>query len=441
MQISRNSNKKPEPHLIKSILSTFSLRLISTGLAFVINVFLARLLGLDEFGKYTLVFTWVSLLSLFTTVGLENLMVRQVALYKSQELWGLLRGLLRRADHIVLCTSSGVALLVVAISWRTTNTSLFLVFCVGMLGLPPSSLSNLRRGAMDGLSKVALGFLTETVIAPVLFILFTIVAVGSFGLKLSAISVIGIYSLITLLTFVISSIILRQTLPRFDLEILTEYHTKAWIKSAVPFLFLGSLYAISTRIDILMLGAIQGSDVVGIYNPVNRGAQLLTFIPAAIGRVLAPKIAQAYASGEIKKLKKLMADSAKGILIVSCPVVIVFISLSHWYLSIFGQEFIVGQYALIILCIGQLLKAFTGLPDILLNMTGYESHTAFVAGVGIIINTILNALLIPHWGVEGAATATSISLVLVSVVDVVTVRRKLKLDPSIFSIGSVNILH
>ena len=424
-------NKKPESRLFKSILSTFSLRLTYTGLAFIINVVLARLLGVDEFGMYAYAFTWVSLLGLITTVGLENLMVRQVALYKSQESWGLLRGLLRRADHIVLGISSGVALLAIAISWKNSSVTLFLVFCVAMIGLPPAALRNLRRGAMDGLSMVALGCLPENVIAPILFIFITGIAAIGLGSKLTAMSVIGIYSLITLVTFVISSIILHQNLPKFDIDILPKYQTKSWIKSAIPFLFLGSLYAISTRIDILMLGAIKGLDIAGIYVPVNRGAQLLTFIPAAIGRVIAPKIAQAYAAGEIKKLKVLLAKSSKGILIVSFPVVVVFVSLSPWYLSIFGQEFLAGRSALIILCIGQLLNAFAGLPNILLNMTGYEFYTASVASVGIVVNIVLNALLVPRWGVEGAATATAVSLVLISATNLVIANKKLKLHSSI----------
>ena len=430
--------RKASNRLVKGMAGTFGLRVTYTGLTFIINIFLARSLGSSEFGIYIYAFTWVSLLDMIATVGLENLMVREVALYTSQKSWGLFRGLLRRADQIVFCVSFSIGLLAIAIAWnvwQATNWTMFLVFCGAMIGLPFASLRNLRRGTMDGLSQVTLGFLSETMIAPILFIILAGVAALISGSDFTASLAIIIYSAVVIISFGISTKIRHRVLPKQSKIAAPRYQMKVWLLSAIPFMMLGSLYVISNRIDILMVGALKSVEIAGIYQPVSRGAQLLTFIPAAAGRNLAAKIAKTYASGDIKQLQQIMTKSAQIIFLISCPIIIIFIGLSHWYLLLFGQEFLSGRNALIILCIGQLINLLTGLPDVLLHMTGYESHSAAIKGISVGLNVVLNAILIPHFGLEGAALATAISISFAAIVDAIAVMQKLDINPTIFSIS------
>jgi O-antigen/teichoic acid export membrane protein len=421
----------------RNVLSTFGLRLTYTGLTLVTNIFLARLLTIHEFGVYTYAFTWISLLSIISTAGLENLVVREVALYKDQGAWDLLKGLLKRSDQIVLLVSSLISIIISLAAWHTwhrTDWTMCLAFFVTMIGLPPAALRNLRRGVMDGLSQVTLGFLSETLIAPLTFILFTWLAALYWGKSLNATIVLSIYSCITFFTLFISSGILKARLPKQLKDVTSKYKMRAWLKSAVPFIFLGSLYVISSRIDILMLGAIKGVEVSGLYVPVNRGAQLLTFIPAAIGRVLSSKLVQSHATGKIEELQKVMTKSSKVISFTIFPLVFAFILFSDYYLLLFGQEFLNGKTALIILCLGQFINALTGLPDILLNMTGNESYTAMISGIGVALNIALNSLLIPSWGIEGAASATAISIIFVAITNLIIVQRKLGINSAVISL-------
>jgi O-antigen/teichoic acid export membrane protein len=422
----------------KHMLSTFGLRLTYTGFTLVTNILLARLLTIREFGVYTYAFTWISLLSIIATVGLENLVVREVALYKNQGAWELLKGLLKRSDQVVLLVSSIIGLAVSLIAWYAWHEAdwpMFLAFFITMIGLPPAALRNLRRGAMDGLSQVTLGFLPETLIAPIMFILFTGIAALFLNRNLTAVIVLSIYNFVTIVTFFISSEILKVNLPNQLKSVVSKYKMKAWIKSAIPFIFLGSLYIISSRVDILMLGSMKGVEESGIYVPVNRGAQLLTFIPAAIGRVLSSKLAQNYANGEVEELQKLMTKSSKVISLTTLPLVIIFILFSDYYLLLFGQDFVSGKVALIILCLGQLFNALTGLPDILLNMTGNESYTAIISAISVALNVVLNALLIPIWGIEGAATATTISIIFSAILNLIVVQRKLGINSAVISLS------
>jgi O-antigen/teichoic acid export membrane protein len=63
-------------------------------------------------------------------------------------------------------------------------------------------------------------------------------------------------------------------------------------------------------------------------------------------------------------------------------------------------------------------------------MTGHERDAAFGITVGATANVILNALLIPRWGMEGAAIATGFSLLLWNVILVVRTRQRLGIRPT-----------
>jgi Na+-driven multidrug efflux pump len=81
------------------------------------------------------------------------------------------------------------------------------------------------------------------------------------------------------------------------------------------------------------------------------------------------------------------------------------------------------------------LNALTGLPDILLNMTGNESYTAMISAISVTLNVVLNALLIPIWGIEGAATATTISIVFSAILNLIVVQRKLGINSAVISLS------
>ena len=96
--------------------------------------------------------------------------------------------------------------------------------------------------------------------------------------------------------------------------------------------------------------------------------------------------------------------------------------------TIFGSEFTRGAIALAILSAAQLVNAFTGPANSLLNMTGHEDDQLKAMTVGVAINAALNALLIPRWDIVGAAIATGTSLIVWNILLVRMVRNQLGLN-------------
>ncbi|NJR45572.1 MAG: flippase [Hyellaceae cyanobacterium CSU_1_1] len=433
--LAKEQHSSLKQRLIRGAAGTLGLRTAATGLNFITGILLARLLGASGFGIYTYAFTWTQLLSLGATLGLDNLIVREVAIYQSKSTWNLMRGLLRWANQIVLAVSVGLALGAIGVAWglnMQANSEQFLTFCVAMLLIPIESLRNLRLAAMRGLHKILIGLLPEWILAPLLLLVlsgFTYLLLGE-GLTAVWIAVIRVFA--AAITLVIGIKLLNKIMPNAAKEVAPQYQVRTWLHSALPFMFMGSMYLIKSQTDLLMLGAIKGAEAVGIYFAVARGAQLIDFVTNAANTVLGPNIASLYAEGKPEQIEKILIKSSRAVCLISLPIIVGLVGFGHWYLLLFGSEFTQGKNSLIILCVGQLVNVATGSVGLLLSMTGHERYTLISRGGSTILNVVLNALLIPRWGIEGAAIATASSTILLNVENTIWVRKKLGIHCTVF---------
>jgi O-antigen/teichoic acid export membrane protein len=94
----------------------------------------------------------------------------------------------------------------------------------------------------------------------------------------------------------------------------------------------------------------------------------------------------------------------------------------------FGSSYKSGTTALAILAFGQLINASFGSVGSLLNMTGNENDTLKGMVIAVVVNMVLNILLIPHFGIEGAAFSTVISCFFWNVILRNSVRRRLGIE-------------
>src|SRR5690606_14902262 len=92
------------------------------------------------------------------------------------------------------------------------------------------------------------------------------------------------------------------------------------------------------------------------------------------------------------------------------------------------DPFRTGYVALLILVFGQLINAGMGCVVVLLNMTGHERDTLNGVAVAAVANLLLNFLLIPRFGINGAAASTAVSLALWNILLARTVAKRLGLS-------------
>lgn len=412
----------------------FGLKIASTGLSFITGLLLARLLGTTGYGTYAYAITWVGILAVPGTLGMDKLLVREVALYETKSEWGLMRGLLRWANKVVLFASSGLALiaaLIIIIFAGNQDKLVFVSLLIALISLPLVTLTILRQSALRGLNRVIAGQLPETLIQPVLFIVFISIAYLLFGKGLTAPWVLGINITAMGIAFSIGTWVLLKSLPHPINITSPAYKKREWMRSAFPLMLLTGLHIINARTDIVMLGIIKGPREAGIYAVANHGAELIIFILFAVNSALAPRVVSLYTSGETKKLQDIITASTRIVLLFSLPIALTLMVFGHWFLLLFGEAFTDGRTTLAILSAGQLVNASMGSVGLLLIMTGHERNAALGVGISAVLNIILNALLIPEWSIEGAAIATAISMVTWNILLAIWVYKKISIHSSV----------
>lgn len=409
------------------------------GLSFVTSVLLTRLLGAAGFGIYAYSLAWVVVLSAPAGLGLDKILVREIAADQVQSAWGRIRTRLLRANRLALLVSLCVLVIAALLGFVLSpqGDQVFLAFGIALFFLPLLNLVLIRQAAMQGLHHVVLGQLPETVIQPLLLIALLFGANWALVGHLTAPWAMGMSVLAGLVALVIGWWLLRVHLPQAAKNAPPVPVDFSWGRSVLPLVLFSSMQIANARIDTLILGAFKGPSAVGVYAVASKGAELITFILGAVVPPLAPIMASLYASGEVERLQQVVTRAARVTVLLSAPIALGFILVGDWYLLFFGHDFVQGRWALAILSVAQFIHVAIGAPGMLLLMTGHEGDAAKSISISVVMNVVLNVLLVPPWGIEGAALATSGSIILWTLLMSVWVYRRIGIRSTV--LGKIRI--
>jgi len=186
----------------------------------------------------------------------------------------------------------------------------------------------------------------------------------------------------------------------------------------------GSMMLISGWINTLMLGVYSTESIVGIWSVVMKIANLPAFVLISINSVSAPRFAQLHQSGNHDGLKKYAAHTAKIIFLTSVPIFLVTIIFRDWLLGLFGEPFVSGSTALMIVMAGQVMNVFAGSVGHFLNMTGHQVAMRNIITISTVINILLCVILIPKFGIIGSALAGMIFTAMWNLSAMIYIRKK-----------------
>jgi O-antigen/teichoic acid export membrane protein len=140
-------------------------RILAAALAIVINLVLARCLGIAEFGRFSYGMTWIWLLGTLGASGLDRLLVRYIAEYDSREAWRSLDGLLSWANRAAIIVGACLCGLIFGISIllsKGQNGSLYQTLEVVCVSVPLLVVLRTRQAVLRGLNRIALSQISES---------------------------------------------------------------------------------------------------------------------------------------------------------------------------------------------------------------------------------------------------------------------------------------
>lgn len=422
---------------------SFAIKLANTFLGLLSVIMLARYLGPDGFGLYSYVFALVSLLAIPAQFGLPKLVVRETARAQVAEDWARMRGVWRWTTYVVLVLALSMAMLAMIMAWVYSDRFSglqFWTFACGMVLMPLMALARLRGAALQGLRRVVLGQLPEGVVRPVLFIVFIFsVPALHINTELNAALAMGLHVLASGIAFMLGAWILYIAKPnQLNADLLPIYEVRRWLSAAWPLALIAGMQQINTYTDIIMLGIFIPASEVGIYRVAVQGAMFVIFGLQSVGMFVSPYFARLYAQSDMERLQRLVTLSSRLSFFTAVPLVTVLMIWGTEILGfLFGESYENAYVPMAILLIGQLINALFGSVGMLLSMTGHERDTARGVMIAAFSNVVLNLILIPEYGMNGAAVATSTTLIIWNVLLWRDVRRRMCIDCMAVRIGSV----
>ena len=183
-------------------------------------------------------------------------------------------------------------------------------------------------------------------------------------------------------------------------------------KTSSPMALSAIAYFIMQSIDIIILSIYEGFDQIAYYSVSVKLAMLTTLALMSVNIVIAPRIAEIYENQKMQKLQMLIKHSTRIIFLISICVLSVLFFFSEEILGLFGQGYVIANNALLFLLAAQFFNALSGPGAIYLNMTGRQKTLNKILVSALTINISLNFYLIPTQGINGAAIATLVSLII-----------------------------
>ncbi len=379
----------------------FADRILRMGLGLIVGVWVARYLGVQQYGLFNYAIAFVALFSPLATLGLDNIVVRDIVRDSSNK-----EKILGTAFWLKLVGGVGSLLLAVGVIYVLRQDQKLTVWLVAILA---------SVGIFQAVDPIDFWFQSQvlskyTVVAKnTAFIITTLIKVALINMQAPLIA----FAWVTLIEFSLGAVglAIAYRIKGYSLRLWRWSFpvAKTLLKDSWPLILSGMTIMIYMKIDQIMLGEMIGDSAVGIYSAAARISEVWYFIPTAIVSSVAPTIYAAKQTSEalyyqrIKQLLRLMV-------VISVAIALPMSFLSGSIITmLFGDGYAAAGQVLAI-HIWASLFVFMGVATSPWFITEGLTHLSLNRTLlGAIINVLLNLLLIPQYAGVGAAIATVIS--------------------------------
>jgi O-antigen/teichoic acid export membrane protein len=185
----------------------------------------------------------------------------------------------------------------------------------------------------------------------------------------------------------------------------------------------------SLWLSTLLLGALRSTDEAGVYAASTRYLVAGTMIGVAVQQVMGPQLSELLAREQRHRAASVYQTASCWLVLLNWPIYLTLILFGVPLLALFGNAFTEGQVVLTILASTMLLATAVGPVDVVLLMGGRSSWNLLNTVAALTANLALNLLLTPRFGLAGAATAFTASILLSNLLPLAQVWRFLRLHP------------
>lgn len=391
--------------LFKGGLLVFAGFVLDNIIAFFAKAISARYLGNIDYGSVALAVTVLSVLGGVLQFGLPEAISRYLPRTDNQR---EKRSIVASASHIVLLSSivAAVGLYTQADQMAThvfSNPGVAPILRIVAIALPFSAVIKIVIGIARGFSETVPKIATQNVTVPSSRFLFVVIAVTA---GLGTVGVTWAYVLaIVAGALVAVGIVLRQHSDLIGYSF-DPRHVELFSFS-LPLMFSAFSGQVLMKFDTLLLGVYRDTGAVGVYDVVYSVAMLLMIMLLSFQYLAMPTFSEYHSRVEYSAMRDIYALVSKWIFFGTFPLAVAFLVFPTSVINLtFGAQYVSGAQALQVLALGFSLHAFLGPNTNALTAIGQTKFVMVVNASGAVANVALNLVMIPQYGILGAATAT-----------------------------------
>lgn len=389
-------------------LIAFAIRIASAGIAFLSQVVMARWVGSFDYGIYVFVWTAVIILGNLSCLGFHTAVIRFLPKYRREGDLERLRGLLLTSRVFVLVSASTVAAISIAAVWlfsERMQSYYVLPFVLAFTCLPMIALGDVLDGTARANSWPVRALTPTYILRPFLVLAYMAVAHGA-GIPATAVTAVIAAVLATFTTTILQLVFVTRDLDAAYPGGARRNEFGLWMTVALPIFLVEGFFFLLTNADVLMVGMFLPPEKVAVYFATVKTLALVHFVFFAVKAGVAQQFASRSALEERPQLRAFARKTVAWTFWPSLAMGLAVLLVGRLLLSLFGGEFTQGYPILILLVAGVMVRASIGPAESLLNMTGNQNVCAAIFAGVLAVNVTLNVLLIPAYGLMGAAAST-----------------------------------
>ena len=371
-------------------------KIVNMILSFFVSLATARYLGPSNFGSINYVAAYVSFFSSIASLGLSVIVIKEVSSGEEDDNKVIWTGILMRFLTAVVSTVAVVAFFAIA---KRNDPLLVPIAALESIAILASAFDTFMywfQGKLLGKYVSIAGVIAY--LAMSLYRLYLLANGADILWFAFATSVDTLVLALVLFIFYVKENGFR---PGISLPL-----GKKLLKQSYHYLISGLIAILYSKIDQIMLGDMLDKASVGLYSAALTIAGLWGMIPSAFIQSVSPilyKNAQTDRGMFLKRLKQ----SYAGIWFLNVCWSLAISLFSYWVvLLLYGAEYMGARKALIIVVWYSGISSLGSLTQVYLATENKNKYINYFALAGLVTDVVLNALLIPHFGITGAAVAT-----------------------------------
>jgi len=400
------NNRSATQTITKNSFWLFLAETTSYVLKIVIVIYAARILGSEGWGTFSYAITLAGFLSIISNLGLDTLVIREVSQKRDMKDQYISTIFFMKLFLFLISTS-----LIIFVAPHITKVdsvrsllpivALLLIFDgLREFGLFVNRAS--EKMELEALIKISTSFVVACLALVTLFI------------SPSPKSLALAYLNGSILGFILSAWLLKHHFKNlfigFSRKLVGPILSATW-----PLALSGVLGGIMVSTDIFMLGWLSGASEIGLYSVAQRPVQLFYIIPGVLSAALFPTISRLIGQNKRREFRAVLEKSMSASLLLGIPIVLGGLILGGELIPfLFGEQYLSSVLTFRILLLTILMGASAALIGNALISSGEQKVFAVYTTIGALTNVLLNVILIPRYGIVGAAIATILSQVLIN---------------------------